>query len=477
MMLDVSTVPEKLNEFDGILATRFRRDVVADCNQRVKAAVDRFNADAQQTARELDAERDELAASRNELNARHAALEASAARLAAPPASDAADAVSRHNRGVAEHNARAAEHRELAARYEARQADFNGRVRASNAELERRGQEVERLQERVRQELGEYQAWRAARGEEQFFREVSRLYADLCEGLPDAGSQTGAIRAYLTQVKVFRSELATWARRREQEAEHGVLIVPALVAGTEECHLVVDTGATTVALSPEMIRAAGLADRLGAEVEVVVAGGVHVRGRSMTLPSLSVQGMEARDVEAVELDPSQCGVDGLLGLSFLNHFNYSVERERPQRLRLAFKGEALHTYDVFISYNSADEWWARVVFDALTVMGYRPFLADLSLRELHDAEFGRAIEAAVSSARHLVVVGTSAERLTSPWVEKEWRFFIHQKLTHGKPGNVVSVLCGSMRVEDLPAGLGYYQAVRIAERDFRERLKDFLPLV
>jgi hypothetical protein len=153
-----------------------------------------------------------------------------------------------------------------------------------------------------------------------------------------------------------------------------------------------------------------------------------------------------------------------------------MEREKPQRLRLNMKGQPLDAYDVFISYNSDDVWWARVVFDALTVMKYLPFLSDVSLREMHAADFGKAIETAVSAARHLVVVGTSKENMTSPWVEKEWRLFIHLQLTHRKTGNVVAVPCANMTIEDLPTALGYYQAVPIFERDFRERLRDFLPL-
>jgi hypothetical protein len=154
-----------------------------------------------------------------------------------------------------------------------------------------------------------------------------------------------------------------------------------------------------------------------------------------------------------------------------------VEREKPQRLSLNLKGQALDMYDVFISYNSDDAWWARVVFDALTVMRYRPFLSDISLRESHNSDFGKAIEAALSAARHMVVVATSKENITSPWVEKEWRMFIHLRLTHGKKGNVVAVPCDKMTIEDLPPALSYYQAVPIFERDFRERLRDFLPLI
>jgi clan AA aspartic protease (TIGR02281 family) len=333
------------------------------------------------------------------------------------------------------------------------------------------------VQEDRKKKFEEYRCWREAHGEEQFFQEVNRLYAALHEVLPEAGANAGAVKAYLNQLRLVRKELATYARRREQEAENGVLIVPTLLAPDEECHMVVDTGATTVSLSPELVRVLGLTDRLGEEVEVSLAGGLRARGRELTLASVTVQGMEAREVEAVQLPESQCGVDGLLGLSYLNHFNYMVERERPQRLRLSLKGEALDAYDVFISYKSEDAWWARVVFDALTVMRYRPFLSDVSLREAHDVDFGKAIEAAVSSARHLVVVGTSAENIASPWVEKEWRLFIHLKLTHRKPGNIVAVPCGNMSARDLPPALSYYQAVPIFERDFRERLRDFLPLV
>jgi clan AA aspartic protease (TIGR02281 family) len=403
-------------------------------------------------------------------------IEASTERLSQPVPRDA-EAVARHNRQVDAHNVKVQEHRERVNAYNERQKDHNRRVEERNAELRRRERELDAVREAIGKEFQEHQSWRKAHGDERLFREVNQLYAALHEALPEAGASAGTVKAYLNQVRLMRKELATYARRREQEAENGVLIVPAMLSPDEECHLVVDTGATTVTVSHEMVRVLGLTGRLGNEVEVSIAGGLRARGREIVLPRLSVQGMEARDVDAIQLEESQCGVDGLLGLSYLNHFNYMVEREKPQRLRLNLKGEALDAYDVFISYNSQDAWWARVVFDALTVMRYRPFLSDVSLREMHDADFGKAIESAVSAARHMVVVGTSPENLTSPWVEKEWRLFIHLQLTHRKTGNVIAVPCGDMTVKDLPPALGYYQAVPIFERDFRERLRDFLPLL
>jgi clan AA aspartic protease (TIGR02281 family) len=476
-MIDLLTVPARLNDIDRVLGARFRRDVAAECNQKAKSAVDAFTAWARLSAEALEIERQQLDRDLQELNALHAAIDASSRALSVERP-DGADqqARQRYERMVTEHNAEVARHRALSGAYTTKQSAFNRRVVERNDEVERRQRDADAVQASVRKDYDEYAAWRTARGEEAFFDDVNRLYADLHEALPRARADAGIVKTYLNQLRVVRQEMALLARRREQEAEHGVLIVPATLSDDEECHLIVDTGATTVALSPEMVRAAGLADRLGEEVEVVIAGGLRARGRRITLPRLGVQTMVAENVDAIQLNASHCGVDGLLGLSFLNFFNYMVEREKPQRLRLSLKGEALNTYDVFISYNSDDEWWARVVFDALTVLKYRPFLSDISLRDMHDADYGRAIESAVSAARHLVVVGTSKENLASRWVDKEWRFFVHLQLTHSKSGNVVTVPCGDMRMEDLPPGLSYYQSVSIFERDFRDRLRDFLPL-
>jgi len=477
-MIDLRLVPSRLNEIDRTLTERFRHDVYEECQLSVTRAVDAYDAWLKDSTETLDAERHALERAYTESSALAATIEASGAALQGPrPDRGDLHALSTFNRLVDDHNALVSNYRALGNDYTARQNEYNRHVTAHEQEAQRRHVELEATRRTATVALEEYNAWRAAHGEELFFEELNRLYAELQEGLANAGDAAGSVKAYLNQVRVVRRELATFARRREQEADHGVLIVPAVLGDDEECHLVVDSGATTVAISPELIRAAGLSSRLGDETEVVLAGGVHVRGRRLVLPRLSVQGMHGVDVEAVQLPVSQCGVDGLLGLSFLNQFDYIVEREKPQRLRLTLKGEGLDAYDVFISYNSRDEWWARVVFDALTVLKYRPFLSDVSLRRLGDDDFTQAIESAVAAARHMVVIGTSRENMNAPWVQKEWRMFERFKLTRAKAGNIITILCGDMTLKDVPHALGGHQSVSIFERDFRERLRDFLPLV
>jgi hypothetical protein len=476
-MIEPPEITAKLDNIDQILSLRFRRDVVGDCNQKTKDAVDGFNAWTRESAEALDQEQKGLETQLAELNAFHAGIESSNRQLTQQQLDRRnSEDIERHNRLVEEHNAAVRKHGELARQFTERQNAYNARVRRRNEEMQQKQCELTALQESIKKEFQEYELWRNARGEEQFFREVNQLYATLHEELGEAGDNAGTIKAYYNQLRLIRKELATYARRREQEAENGVLVMSALLSKDEECHLVVDTGSTLVTISPELVRVLGLTRSLAEEVEVVLPGGHRARGRKLILPSLSVQGMEAQNVEAVQLEESQCGIDGLLGLSYLNRFNYMVEREKPQRLHLSLKGDAIDTYDVFISYNSDDEWWARIIFDALTVMKYRPFLSDISLRELGHGDFGKAIESAISSARHMVVVGSSNENLTSPWVEKEWRFFIHLQLLKRKTGNLIAIPCGTMTAEDLPPGLSYYQAVPIFHSNFRERLRDFLPL-
>ena len=77
-----------------------------------------------------------------------------------------------------------------------------------------------------------------------------------------------------------------------------------------------------------------LADYVGEEVEVSLAGGIRIKAPQLVLPSMSVQAMETENVKAVVLKESQPGVDGCIGLSFLNRFMYCIENARLKKLLL-----------------------------------------------------------------------------------------------------------------------------------------------
>jgi len=113
----------------------------------------------------------------------------------------------------------------------------------------------------------------------------------------------------------------------------GPVLVEGLIGG-EPCCLMVDTGAMRTSLSPELVGALGLNDRLGGEASFVLAGGVRLRGRVVDLPSVALGDISAKAVPAVTIAASEVGIDGLLGQSFLKGFIYTVDERRPEKVFL-----------------------------------------------------------------------------------------------------------------------------------------------
>jgi hypothetical protein len=161
-------------------------------------------------------------------------------------------------------------------------------------------------------------------------------------------------------------------------------------------------------------------------------------------------------------------------MSFLSRFDFAIS---PQGLTLHGR-EARPSgrqFDVFISYRSVDSGHAQAVYDVLVGAGHRPFFALASVPGGGRADFGRAIDEAIEEVEHMVVVCSSRENVEAPWVDREWRFYEHLVTSGRKPrGNVVPVLCGGMRPEDLPGPLSRYHAVSLGAPRWQADLLSFV---
>ena len=128
-------------------------------------------------------------------------------------------------------------------------------------------------------------------------------------------------------------------------------------------------------------------------------------------------------------------------------------------------------YDVFISCKSEDYLRARAVYDYLTHKKLKVFLADKELRKKGSSEFGRVIDEALDSAKHLIVFSSNPEYVKSSYVESEWRTFIEEKRSGRKEGNVITIL-DNCDISSLPITLRHFQSFGLS--DFAHII-DFLP--
>ena len=119
-----------------------------------------------------------------------------------------------------------------------------------------------------------------------------------------------------------------------QKGRH--IFVDAILNNKIHVSLMLDTGASLVVLSKEIGRQLGIntdvvdpEDKAGM-ITMVLADGNKTQAKYVRLESVKVEGAEVENVGAAVLldDQVEPGFnDGLLGMSFLNKFNFKVDRE------------------------------------------------------------------------------------------------------------------------------------------------------
>lgn len=90
-------------------------------------------------------------------------------------------------------------------------------------------------------------------------------------------------------------------------------------------------------------------------------------------------------------------------------------------------------YDVFISYKESDDSNQRTpdsvlahrIYDALTARGLRVFYSRISLSQSIGKDYEAIIYAALTSARVMLLVTTSAKNAQAVWVKNEWSRFLN----------------------------------------------------
>lgn len=116
-------------------------------------------------------------------------------------------------------------------------------------------------------------------------------------------------------------------------------------------------------------------------------------------------------------------------------------------------------YEAFISFKHSgrrgnltpDAKAARAVYEALVEAGIRTFFSPECLKHHGNGRFSRSIEAALDSAKFLVLVASCREHIESRWVETEWDAFINDVRSGHKPdGDLVILNCGDLAPKNLP---------------------------
>lgn len=131
------------------------------------------------------------------------------------------------------------------------------------------------------------------------------------------------------------------------------------------------------------------------------------------------------------------------------------------------------TIDVFISYKSEDTEYANEIYDYLKSQNFQVFFSKETLPQLGSDEYHEQIDTAIERTRHMVVVSSSSENVLAKWVKYEWRLFLGEKLAGRKPGNLVTVIAGNMKIKDLPIALRNREVITLVPGEI-EKLQKYI---
>jgi clan AA aspartic protease (TIGR02281 family) len=140
-----------------------------------------------------------------------------------------------------------------------------------------------------------------------------------------SSSDRQALIAMETDLRQCRLEFKT-ATADATFIQGNHIIVPVVINGRGPVMLLFDTGASTVTLSIALAKRLGINWRDGTRVAVSLADGQTVNGYSVLLKSVAVGEFVSMGVRAIVLEkPPGSGIDGLLGMSYLQRFILRID--------------------------------------------------------------------------------------------------------------------------------------------------------
>ena len=114
-------------------------------------------------------------------------------------------------------------------------------------------------------------------------------------------------------------------------SEPGGMVVEALLNNKVKARLILDTGASLTSINRNILEQLGVdVNAITRKLTFTLADGRQQESKLFVLDSLSVQGVEARNVEISILEnkePVAHLKDGLLGMSFLKNFSVKIDHK------------------------------------------------------------------------------------------------------------------------------------------------------
>ena len=136
---------------------------------------------------------------------------------------------------------------------------------------------------------------------------------------------------------------------------------------------------------------------------------------------------------------------------------------------------------IFISFKKTDNFGndtedydiANKLSSYLRNNGIEVFFSEISLAETQSSNYKAVIDNALDVCSDMIVVGTKAEFIMSPWVKYEWDTFLQDIISSIKPNGNIYCVFKNVKATEIPRGLRYCQTFLPTSEGFA-RLLDFL---
>jgi len=148
---------------------------------------------------------------------------------------------------------------------------------------------------------------------------------------------------------------------------------------------------------------------------------------------------------------------------------YNLQAQYIERVRKEWveKARKEKPYDIFICYKDSDlangiertqdSIAAQELYIHLIEQGYRVFFSRESLRGKVGEKYEPYIFNALSTARVMIVYGSSAEYITSTWLKNEWHRYYKRMVAGEKNANSLLIACDGFSASELPHALSSRQ--------------------
>ena len=191
----------------------------------------------------------------------------------------------------------------------------------------------------------------------------------------------------------------------------GSYVVDVMFNNSVKASLIVDTGASMIFISEELGKKLGARSDHTQPTLVQNTAGGQVKSPMIILSSVKVGTAEVKDVEAGTNPHFPEGMDGLLGMNFLNEFKMEMDRENSQ---LILRPLASHKEPVWGGHNG--KWWKTKFNDYTTKLANLNMLAP---RVRHDFQEYREVR---NHIRHYTtLLDNLKKRADQAGVPREYR--------------------------------------------------------